>query len=85
MLDVANIFLILLFVDVVCGPLLTLVLASPEKSHRAHAVDFTLIGTVQMLALLYGLLYVLQARPETVKSQAEGKAEQRFHLKGDRS
>ena len=63
MLDVANIFLILLFVDVVCGPLLTLVLASPEKSHRAHAVDFTLIGTVQMLALLYGLHSMWVARP----------------------
>ena len=63
MLDVANIFLLLLFVDVVCGPLLTLVLASPEKSHRAHAVDFTLIGTVQMLALLYGLHSMWVARP----------------------
>jgi pyruvate,water dikinase len=29
-----------------------------------------------------GLLYILQARPETVKSQAAGKAEQRFKLKG---
>nr|MBA3624669.1 phosphoenolpyruvate synthase [Methylibium sp.] len=28
-----------------------------------------------------GKLYILQARPETVKSQAEGKAEQRFRLK----
>ena len=27
-------------------------------------------------------LYILQARPETVKSQAEGKAEQRYQLKG---
>ncbi len=32
-----------------------------------------------------GKLYILQARPETVKSQAEGKAEQRFKLKGDKS
>lgn len=29
-----------------------------------------------------GKLYILQARPETVKSQQEGKAEQRFKLKG---
>ena len=29
-----------------------------------------------------GKLYILQARPETVKSQAAGKAEQRFTLKG---
>ena len=32
-----------------------------------------------------GKLYILQARPETVKAQAEGKAEQRFKLKGDKS
>ncbi len=30
-----------------------------------------------------GRLYILQARPETVKSQAEGKVEQRYKLKGD--
>src|SRR5450830_198729 len=29
-----------------------------------------------------GQLYILQARPETVKSQTQGKAEQRFKLKG---
>ncbi len=29
-----------------------------------------------------GLLYILQARPETVKSQQRGKVEQRFKLKG---
>ena len=32
-----------------------------------------------------GKLYILQARPETVKSQAAGKAEQRYQLKGDKS
>jgi len=32
-----------------------------------------------------GKLYILQARPETVKSQGHGKIEQRYKLKGDRS
>ncbi len=32
-----------------------------------------------------GKLYILQARPETVKSQAEGKVEQRYRLTGDRA
>jgi len=32
-----------------------------------------------------GKLYILQARPETVKSQAEGKVEQRWRLTGDRA
>ncbi len=30
-----------------------------------------------------GLLYILQARPETVKSQSKGKAEQRYKLKAN--
>ena len=30
-----------------------------------------------------GKLYILQARPETVKSQQQGKAEQRYKLKGN--
>ena len=32
-----------------------------------------------------GQLYILQARPETVKSQSAGRVEQRYQLKGDRS
>ncbi len=32
-----------------------------------------------------GQIYILQARPETVKSQSAGKVEQRFRIKGDRS
>ncbi len=32
-----------------------------------------------------GQLYILQARPETVKSQGHGKVEQRFRIKGDRT
>ena len=32
-----------------------------------------------------GHLYILQARPETVKSQTQGKAELRYRLKADRS
>ena len=32
-----------------------------------------------------GLLYILQARPETVKSQSKGKAEQRYKLKANQT
>jgi pyruvate, water dikinase len=32
-----------------------------------------------------GQIYILQARPETVKSQAAGKVEQRYKIKGDRA
>lgn len=62
-LGVSDIFLIILAVDVVCGPLLTLVLASPSKSQSERFVDLLLVGFVQVVALLYGLHAVWIARP----------------------
>ncbi len=53
-------------IDVVCGPLLMAVLASPSKSRRAMWTDFSLIFTIQLAALLYGLHTVSLARPVAV-------------------
>lgn len=50
-------------VDVVCGPALTLLLYSPRKTRRALAVDIALIAVVQISALVYGLHSLSQARP----------------------
>jgi len=63
LLGVGAIFVLLLGVDVVCGPLLTLILASPSKSVRERWVDLGLVGLVQVAALLYGLHAVWAARP----------------------
>ena len=63
MRHVGSIFFLLLAVDVVCGPLLTLVLATPSKSLRERWVDFSLVGLVQVAALLYGLHSLWAARP----------------------
>lgn len=63
MLGVTGIFLLVLAVDVVCGPLLTLLLASPKKSRRERWLDFSLIGLVQIIALAYGLHSLWIARP----------------------
>ncbi|MEB2347039.1 MAG: hypothetical protein OZ923_00310 [Comamonadaceae bacterium] len=63
MLGVESIFLLVLSVDVVCGPLLTLILASPSKSRRERWLDFSLVGVVQIVALAYGLHSVWVARP----------------------
>ena len=46
-----------------------------EHYQRAMDIEWGKDGTD-------GLLYILQARPETVKSQAAGKVEQRYKLKG---
>lgn len=63
MLGVSAIFGVVVVVDLVCGPLLTLVLSSPAKSRRERWVDLTLIALVQLSALGYGLWSVYTARP----------------------
>lgn len=63
LLGVGNIFLILLGVDVVCGPLLTLVMASPRKPRRELILDLGLVALIQLAALGYGLYSLASARP----------------------
>lgn len=58
-----RLFLLLLGVDVVLGPLLTFVVFNPRKGLREKMLDFTLIGLLQLGALGYGLWTVSQARP----------------------
>ncbi len=59
-------FMLVLGVDVVCGPLLTLLLLHPSKSRKALRVDFALIACVQLGALAYGLHTLSHARPLAV-------------------
>ena len=63
LLGVAGVFGLVVGVDLVCGPLLTLVLASPKKSRKERWVDLSLVGTIQLVALAYGLWAVFAARP----------------------
>lgn len=66
-----NIFLILMAVDVVCGPLLTLVLYDPTKSSFKWRLDLCLIAFVQLSALAYGLHQVSVARPVFVALEGD--------------
>lgn len=63
MLGVGKIFLIILGVDVVCGPLMTLILVSPRKSRRETTLDLSLIAIIQTAALIYGVHAVWMGRP----------------------
>ena len=56
-------FFLILGADVICGPLLTLLLLHPSKSRKALAVDIALIAFVQLSALAYGLHTLSHARP----------------------
>lgn len=58
---VSNIFLLLLMVDVVLGPVITLIIFNPHKKELRH--DLTVVVCVQVIALLYGLHTVFITRP----------------------
>ncbi|MDP3202771.1 MAG: hypothetical protein Q8M80_01745 [Hydrogenophaga sp.] len=60
---VGKILVLLVVVDVVCGPLLTVFLAKPTKSRRELRLDLTLVGAVQVGALVFGLWSLYGARP----------------------
>lgn len=60
-LGVTSIFLLLLGVDVIIGPLLTMVIARQGK--KTLKMDLLIIGLVQLLALGYGIYTVAQGRP----------------------
>lgn len=58
-----SLFTILVIVDVVCGPMLTLVVFDQRKPRRELICDIGLIVLLQLGALAYGLYSVAQARP----------------------
>jgi hypothetical protein len=60
-LGVGNIFLLLLCIDVIIGPLLTLLVAKQGK--KTLKMDLAVIAVLQIAALVYGLNIVAQGRP----------------------
>ncbi len=58
-----DLFILLTSVDVVCGPLLTLIVFDPKKSRKELVRDLGIIGLLQLIALVYGLLTITNARP----------------------
>jgi hypothetical protein len=61
--DVKSAAGVLIVVDLVLGPLLTLLIASDKKSGRTLARDIAVIIAVQLLALGYGGLQLWNGRP----------------------
>lgn len=58
-----ELFWLVVGVDVVCGPLLTMVLWNPAKPRRELALDLSLVAIVQVIALAYGMHTVVIVRP----------------------
>lgn len=59
----SQLFLIVIAIDLICGPLLTTVLFNPSKAKFELAIDLSLVVLVQLGALGYGLHTVALARP----------------------
>jgi hypothetical protein len=57
---------LLLFVDVVLGPLVTSIIYDAHKSKKALTLDFVVVGALQLSALIYGFSVVLKAAPAYV-------------------
>lgn len=58
-----QLFLLLILVDVVIGPLMTILVFNHTKSRRELILDLAVIGVLQLCALSYGLWSVFVARP----------------------
>ena len=58
-----DLFLLLVAVDVVMGPLITLMIFNRAKPRRELMLDLTVVGLLQLAALGYGLWTVAAARP----------------------
>jgi hypothetical protein len=56
-------FFLVAGVDVVMGPLITLIIFNSAKPRQEMAMDFTVVGLLQIAALSYGLWTVFVARP----------------------
>jgi hypothetical protein len=61
--DVPHVVAVMIGVDLVVGPLVTLIIASAAKSRRELGRDIAMIATVQLIALVYGTTALWNGRP----------------------
>ncbi len=58
-----DLFLLMVSVDVICGPLLTLIIFDKRKPRTELYTDLGIVICLQAAALIYGLSTTIQARP----------------------
>ena len=61
--DVVHVVMVMVGVDIVLGPLLTLIIARSDKPRRVLARDIAVIVAVQLCALVYGTTSLWSGRP----------------------
>lgn len=57
---------IMMAVDMILGPLITLIIFNPNKSRKEIRFDIGIIGTVQVCALIWGFYAVYSQRPVVI-------------------
>lgn len=63
MLGGLKLFTLVVGCDLALGPLISLVIFDRTKSRRTLLLDYAVVGTVQLAALVYGVMTVANARP----------------------
>lgn len=66
-----ELFIILMSIDIICGPLLTFVLFSPTKQKKELRTDISVVVIIQILALIYGIWNIWLVRPLYVVQEAD--------------
>lgn len=66
-----HLFLILISIDLVCGPLLTAIVFNPEKSRREIIFDLSFVGLIQLGAMAYGMHSIALARPVIIAFEVD--------------
>ncbi len=65
-----DLLVLMLSIDLVLGPVLTLVVGNPTKTARHLAVDISVIVVVQLAGLVYGLHAIWEVRPVAMVAES---------------
>ncbi len=63
MIGGTELFLLVVGCDLALGPLMSLVIYNSRKSRRELVVDYSVVGVIQIAALVYGVMIVAGTRP----------------------
>jgi hypothetical protein len=63
MIGGTELFLLIVGSDLALGPLMSLVIYNSRKSRRELLIDYSVVGVVQIAALVYGVSIMADARP----------------------
>jgi hypothetical protein len=63
MIGGSQLFLLVVGCDLALGPLISLVIYNSKKPRKELILDYTVVGLVQLAALIYGVYVVSSARP----------------------